>query len=241
MTTQHRISLWSGPRNVSTALMYAFAQRADTQVLDEPLYGHYLANTDSPHPMREEIMDHMETRLEVLLSQLTRADYPKPVLFMKNMAHHLLDTPPGWTREFTNVLLVRDPREVIPSLLKVLPQPILRDLGYAFQMQLFQEIKARGEVPIVIDAQQVLLDPPKVLGTLCDRIGIPKDAAMLSWPQGPRPEDGIWAPKWYHNVHRSTGFAAYRPKSETVPEAFLPLLETCNKYYTELHKEAIMA
>ena len=236
-----RICLWSGPRNVSTALMYAFAQRSDTRVVDEPLYGHYLRVSSAPHPGREDVVAAMETDGEAVVRNVVLGDCDRPVLFMKQMAHHLVDLDRGFLRHTCNVLLIRDPSEMLPSLVHQLPEPELRDTGLALQHELYDRLVGMGQTPPVLEARRVLLDPEGVLSQLCDRLEIPFEPAMLSWPAGPRPEDGVWAPHWYHNVHRSTGFARYTPKTDPFPERLEPLLAACRPHYEALLRGAISA
>lgn len=240
MTTL-RINLWSGPRNVSTALLYAFLQRRDTRGVDEPLYAHYLRVSGAEHPGREEVLAAQDSDGERVVREVILGPCDRPVLFLKQMAHHLVDLDRGFLDRCANVLLVRDPEEVLRTLVRQLPSPTLRDTGLAIQRQLQEELRARGQEPPVLDARELLLDPEGVLRELCRRLGIPFDPAMLHWPAGPRPEDGVWAPHWYENVHRSTGFAPYRPKTGAFPEELRPLLEECRPFYAALHAGAIRA
>jgi hypothetical protein len=236
-----RINLWSGPRNVSTALMYSFAQRPDTQVVDEPLYGHYLRVSGAPHPGREEVLAAMDCDGERVVRQVILGPAERPVVFFKQMAHHLVALDRSFLGKTTNVILTRDPAEMLPSLAHQIPQPSLRDTGLAAQSELLAELSALGQEPPVLDARELLLDPPGVLAELCRRLSIPFLPAMLSWPAGGRCEDGVWAPHWYENVHRSTGFTPYRRKSAPFPERLLPLLAECRPHYEILHAAAIAA
>jgi hypothetical protein len=236
-----RLNVWSGPRNISTALMYAFAERRDTRVIDEPLYAHYLRVSGVDHPGREEVLAAMDSDGEKVVREVILGDCDRPVLFLKQMAHHLLDLDHGFLARCINVLLIRDPREVLLSLRHQIPRPEQRDTGFAAQAELLDELVALGQDPPVLDARELLLDPEGVLRQLCRRLGIEFDPGMLAWPAGARPEDGVWAPYWYHNLHRSTGFRAYRPKDEPVPEALRPLLEECRQYYDGLVERALRA
>ena len=236
-----RINLWSGPRNVSTALMYSFAQRSDTRVLDEPLYGHYLRVSGAPHPGAGEVMAHMDCDAARVLREVILGPCDRPVLFMKQMAHHLVEIDRSFFAKTVNVLLIRDPEEMLPSLAETLAVPTLRDTGLAMQSALSQELRAIGQEPPVLDARQLLLDPRGVLQQLCAALGIPFDEAMLHWPAGPRPEDGIWAKHWYQNVHRSTGFLPYQGKDGPFPDALRPLLAECKPHYEVLAQVAIRA
>ncbi len=244
MTTL-RINLWSGPRNVSTALMYSFAQRADTRVVDEPLYGHYLAVSGADHPGREEVLAAMDTDGERVVRDVILGPCDRPVVFFKQMAHHLFHAGEldgldrGFLDRTANVLLIRDPEQMLRSLSRQIPRPTLRDTGLAAQSELLEELGRRGQEPPVLDARQLLLDPAAVLTKLCERLGLPFDPAMLSWAPKPRPEDGVWAPHWYENVHRSTGFTPYAHKRGPFPAELEPLLAECRPHYERLFREAI--
>ena len=233
--------MWSGPRNVSTALMYSFRQRPDTRVVDEPLYGHYLKATDADHPGAEEVIEAMDHDGERVVREVILGPCETPVLFFKNMAHHLAGLDRTFLAEITNVLLTRDPREMLPSLAKQLPSPALRDTGLREQVEILEAALQSGKLPIVLDARELLLDPADVLQQTCERLGIPFDEAMLRWHAGPKPEDGIWAKHWYRNVHASTGFGEYRPKPEPFPTELDPLLRDCLPLYEELRRHAITA
>jgi hypothetical protein len=236
-----RLCLWSGPRNVSTALMYAFAKRRDTRVLDEPLYAHYLRVSGADHPGRDEVLAAMEQDGATVVRDVVLGPSDRPVLFQKHMAHHLVEVDRAFLKRTVNVLLVRDPAEVVVTLSRHLPAPILRDTGLETQCVLLDELEALGQSPPVLDAKEILLDPEGVLRELCRRVGLAWDPAMLSWPAGPRAFDGIWAPHWYENVHRSTGFEKYRRKSEPIAERLQPLVQQCRPFYARLHERALKA
>lgn len=234
MTT--RLSLWSGPRNISTALMYAFAQRGDTTVVDEPLYGYYLAHTPARayHPGADEVIAAMETDGEKVVQNVLLGDYETPVVFFKNMPHHLHELAWDFMDHLVNVILTRDPVDMLPSYAKNVQAPTLADVGYAAHIRLLEYLQARGQHPPVLDSRLVLENPRGVLRQLCERVGIPFDEAMLRWEAGPRPEDGVWAKYWYDSVHRSTGFQTYQPKLDPFPESLKPLLAECQPYYERL-------
>jgi hypothetical protein len=240
MTTL-RVCLWSGPRNVSTALLYSFAQRPDTRVVDEPLYAHYLRVSGVEHPGRDEVLAKCDADGERVVREVVLGPCDRAVLFLKQMAHHLVELDRGFLRRTANVLLIRDPADVLRTLVKQIPEPRIEDTGIAIQSKLLRQLRDLGQEPAVLDARQLLLDPTGVLRGLCVHLGIAFDERMLAWPAGARPEDGVWAPHWYHNVHRSTGFAPYRPKTEPVPERLLPLLEACRPHYEELYQHAFRA
>ena len=234
-----KLSVWSGPRNVSTALMYAFRQRPDTLVVDEPLYGHYLEVTRANHPGNDEVMAVMDRDGERVVREVILGPCEARVHFFKNMAHHLTGLDRGFLGGITNVLLTRDPAEMLPSLARQLPSPTLRDTGLLQQAEILDHALRRGGNPVVFDAKDLLLDPSGVLRRACERLGIPFYEAMLRWPPGPKPEDGVWAKHWYANVHASTGFSAYKPKTNAFPEGLLPLLEECLPLYERLSRYAI--
>jgi hypothetical protein len=239
--TTLRLCVWSGPRNVSTALMYSFAQRDDTRVVDEPLYAHYLRVTGIEHPDREAILASQDPDGDRVVRQLVLGPWDREIVFFKMMAHHLVALDRGFLPRVANVLLVRDPTEMLVSLAKVLPSPRLADTGLAEQVQLFDALCAAGAEPPVLDSREVLTDPRGVLSQLCQRLGTAFDERMLSWHAGPRAEDGVWATHWYAQVHRSTGFEPWRARTEPLPESLLSLHEQCRPLYERLMERAIRA
>ena len=236
-----RICLWSGPRNISTALMYSFAQRSDTRVFDEPLYAHYLSSTDARdyHPGGEDVIDDMDKDGNRVVHQLVLGADIAPVLFFKHMSHHLVNLDWSFMRDTVNIILTRDPIDMLPSYAKQVKQPTMRDVGYAQHVVILDYLQSLGQNPPILDSRETLMNPRGVLQKLCDRIGIPFEEAMLSWTPGPRPEDGIWAKYWYDSVHQSTSFQPYRPKTEPFPEQLRPLLAQCQPYYEQLAQHAI--
>lgn len=234
-----RIQLWSGPRNVSTALMYSFAQRSDTSCVDEPLYAHYLRVSGADHPGREDVLRAQENDGARVVRDLLMAPHDGPVRFFKQMAHHLVELERGFLVHCANVILTRDPREMLPSLVHQIPQPTLRDTGYAMQTELLEQLRRLGQDPPVLDAARLLRDPRGVLTQLCERLGLRFEPAMLAWPTGPRPFDGVWAPHWYQNVHRSRGFEPFAPKQAKFPEHLEPLLEQCRPHYEQLLERSL--
>lgn len=204
-----RIAMWSGPRNLSTAMMYAFGQRADFHVVDEPFYGPYLCASGLDHPMREAILkSRPESAVEVEQSLIGPIPGGLPHAYHKHMCQHMV---PGIPREFmaecANVFLIRHPARVAASFLKGYPQTTAEDLGFRLQAELYDHSRALGQTPVVMDSADIRSDPEGMLGKLCDAVGLNRDPAMLSWPKGGHPADGVWAAHWYGAVHRSTGFA----------------------------------
>lgn len=235
------ICLWSGPRNVSTALMYSFAERPDTRIVDEPLYGHYLQVTGANHPGREEVLANVECDGDKAMQNLLTPSPGSPdILFLKQMAHHLISIDKGFLALVENVFLIRDPLQMLPSLIIQVPDATVADTGLKMQWELYDELISSGQSPAVIDSRELLLDPASVLRQLCEHLNIPFLEAMLSWEAGPRSEDGVWARHWYHAVHKSTGFSPYRPK-QGFPAHLKPLLADCAPWYEMLYEHAIRA
>ncbi len=236
-----RLSMWSGPRNVSTALMYSFRERSDTVVFDEPLYGHYLKVSGADHPGKDEVMAAMDTKGERVVRDVLLGPCEKPIRFYKNMAHHVLGLGRTFLSELTNILLTRDPRDMLPSLAQQIPHPVLRDTGLTEQVEILENILQSGQTPVVIDSRELLLNPKVVLEEICNRLSIPFEETMLSWSAGAKPEDGVWAKYWYHNVHRSTTFGSYEVKQEPFPKQLESLLEESLPLYERLYGYAIKA
>jgi len=234
-----RLNVWSGPRNVSTALMYSFAQRTDTRVVDEPLYAHYLRVTGAEHPGRELVLGSQDQDGENVVRDVILGPCDRPLVMFKQMAHHLVELDRGFLGRTTNVLLTREPEEMLTSLVENIPEPTLRDTGYAAQTEILASLRASGVEPAVLVAHRVLQDPEDQLKRLCERIGVPFERAMLAWEPGARSEDGVWAPFWYANVHKSRGFQPYVMKAARVPPRLSPLLAECHEHYTRLAALAI--
>ena len=208
MNSGVRLAMWSGPRNISTALMRSWENRRDTRVVDEPLYAYYLNETGLNHPGREEIVAAGETSWQPVVAELIAP--VEGVYYQKHMTHHLLpQLPREWITELTNVLLIRDPAEVVASYIRGRADVVAEDIGLVQQTELYDQLGA--EVP-VIDAADFLRDPEGYLRWLCDYAGVGFSDRMLQWPAGPRDSDGVWAPYWYRAVIESTGFEPYRPR-----------------------------
>jgi len=236
--------MWSGPRNISTAMMRAWDNRGDAFVCDEPLYAHYLAKTGRQHPGTAEVIAAGETDVQKVVDWLL-GPVPggKHVFYQKHMSHHLLpDMDRGWLRRVTNCFLIREPREVITSLLKHVPDATLPDTGFPQQAEIFKRvIEWTGKVPPVVDARDVLNDPRGVLERLCEAVGVAFTDRMLSWPPGLRKTDGVWAKYWYKEVETTTSFRPYKPKDEPVPERMLGVLEKCEECYRRLYAHRLTA
>jgi hypothetical protein len=232
-----RIAMWSGPRNISTAMMRAWENREDCVVSDEPLYAAYLTETGLDHPGRDEVIADGETDWRKVVAALT-GPIPggRPLWYQKHMSHHLLpDMPLDWVFGLTNVFLVRDPSEVVSSYLKSRATVTPDDIGLPQQGRLFDRLCDRlGEAPPVIDAGDFLQAPGPHLRALCARLGIPWSDRMLSWPPGPRDSDGIWAPYWYDAVWKSTGFEPWRARETGLTGAALAVADACRPVYERL-------
>ncbi|MEM1056288.1 MAG: HAD family hydrolase [Bacteroidota bacterium] len=219
-----RIAMWSGPRNVSTALLRAWESRADTAVSDEPLYAAYLHATGKGHPMREEVLPSQPTDWHEVADHLT-GPVPggAPIWYQKHMAHHLTpDIGREWLKGFRLAFLIREPGEMLVSLAKVIPNPTLDDTGLPQQVDLFERTADRlGTAPPVLDGRDVRADPEGSLRALCAALNVPWDAAMLRWAPGPRETDGVWGPVWYQRLYQTTGFAPPDPR-DPLAEADLP-------------------
>ncbi|HET6627146.1 MAG TPA: HAD family hydrolase [Nocardioidaceae bacterium] len=232
-----RVAMWSGPRNISTAMMRAWENRTDTVVVDEPLYAAYLHATGIEHPAREEVMRSQPTDYVEAVADL-RAPLPdrRRVHYAKHMSHHVLDRMElTWTLGFRNVLLVRDPREVVSSYVRSREACEPADIGLLQQERLARFWDGAGVDVPVIDAADFLRDPESHLRWLCDWLGIDFSTRMLSWPAGPRDSDGVWAPHWYAAVWASTGFEPYRPREVLLSPRDAAVAESCRPAYEALH------
>ena len=229
------INLISGPRNLSTALMYSFAQREDITVLDEPFYGYYLKNAslENEHPSQKEILQSMELIEEKVIDEINALS-DKTNIFVKGMAHHYLTDSPYFILNWNNVILIRHPKKLIASFSKVIHTPTLNDIGIKKASQLFLFLKENGKTPIVIDSDELLKNPELYLGKLCNLLNIPFSKKMLQWKKGGIPEDGLWAKHWYGNVHNSKDFVIQKSSSQSFPDHLEPLLEKALPYYETL-------
>ena len=234
-----RIAMWSGPRNLSTALMRSFGNRADTFVSDEPYYGAFLETSGARHPMRREVIAAMDCDWRSIARTLAGpAPDGSPIWYQKHMWHHMVG-PVGHEdfAGFTHAFLIRDPVRMIASYLRKRETAAFEDFGLDRQADFFErESDWLGAAPAVVDADDILADPEGTLVALCARLGIPFDRAMLAWPAGPRPTDGPWAPHWYQVVEASTRFGP--PEAPADPGA-LPgearrLADRCRPYYDRL-------
>lgn len=240
MTTT-RICLWSSPRNVSTAFMYSWAQRPDTVVVDEPLYGYYLQKTGAAHPGREEIIQTMDADAQRVIADMGGRDYQKPVVFFKHMTHHTVEIDLAFMQSLHNVFFIRNPLLIINSYSKVIELPTMSDIGMEMQWQCYLFARQNGYKTTVLDSGELLQQPEIVLKSLCIELNIPFYDDMLQWPRGARPEDGVWAKYWYANVHQSSGFEKPQADIPVLPDRLLPLYEAAKPYYEQLYQHSIKA
>lgn len=227
----------SGPRNISTALMYSFAQHSQVKVVDEPFYAHYLLHTGMDHPGREEIIQSMPGKSNEVLENIKKLDEQHSFVFLKNMAHHHAGLDWQYLLTMKNFFLIRDPKQLIASFIKVIPNPTIQDIGLKHEAELLDYIvKNSKKNPIVLDSNQLLKNPKRALALLCDYLGIKFENSMLSWKPRPITEDGIWAKYWYKNVHASIGFSKQQSKERELPQHCKPLYEEAMQYYEHLQK-----
>ena len=238
-----RIAMWSGPRNISTAMMRSFENRPDCAVVDEPFYAAYLAETGLQHPMRAEVLASQPQDWRKVAEGLAH-DEPAAVFYQKHMTHHML---PGfgleWMAACRHAFLIRDPAAVLASYVKARAEVTLEDIGVVRQRELFDREAGRlGRAPPVVEGADVLADPRGVLGRLCAALGVPFREEMLSWPAGPRASDGVWAPAWYAAVERSTGFAApERPDAAPLSDDLKRIADLARPHYEALARHRIAA
>lgn len=234
------VNVWSGPRNVSTALMYAFRQRDDTTVVDEPLYAAWLArHPDAAHPGRDDVLASQPHDPTDVVRSLLRGAWDTPVVVAKQMAAHLEGLDLGWLDVCRNAILLREPEAVVASYTEQVDAPTVEGLGYPMQARLVRRALERGETPVVLTTRRLLADPAGVLERACGLLGLVFDEAMLSWPAGPKPEDGVWAPHWYARTHASTGFGAPRDRAVTLPPDHAAVAAACRPAYEEVAAHAL--
>ena len=232
-----RIAMWSGPRNISTAMMRSFENRKDTLVIDEPFYAYYLNETGLNHPLREEVLASQSINWDEIVSQLN-GEIPKgkTIFYQKHMVHHILSFDKiGWVKNFKNCLLIRNPKQVIVSYFKKSKINSINDLGFVQQVELFEQIKnLTGSYPAVIDSKDILLDPKLYLSKLCNYFDISFLEEMLSWPIGQRTSDGIWGSHWYKNVVNSNCFIPYKESEDKIHQNDMQFYKDSIEHYNYL-------
>lgn len=238
-----RIAMWSGPRNISTAMMRSFENRPDSSVIDEPFYAAYLLGTGIDHPMREETLAAYPTDWrDIVKIVLGPAPEGRPIFYQKHMTHHMLDEfDLSWMAECRNAFLIRAPERVLASYTEKRPDVALADIGFVQQSEIFErEAERLGKAPPVIEAEDVLANPRAALSTLCDALGIPFSEGMLSWPKGPRATDGIWAPVWYQSVQNSTHFTAPgKTPSKPLSSELQKIADAARPHYEQLARSKL--
>lgn len=236
-----KIAMWSGPRNLSTAMMYAFAARGDCAVVDEPFYAAYLAQTGSEHPMRDAILSSQSTNPAQVVAALTGPNpAQKAHYYQKHMCQHMLPgIPRDWMADVVNVFLIRHPARVVASFGAKFDRPTLADIGFTQQAELFDHCVALHQTPVVIDSADIRRNPTKMLGKMCSKIGLDWSERMLHWPRGGHPDDGIWAEHWYAAVHESTGFAPAEGALPVLDGALADLAAQAMPYFSALEEHKI--
>ena len=220
-------------------MMRSWGNRPDTFVCDEPLYAHYLLQTQVAHPGADEVIRSQENDWRKVVTWLTEfVPAGRTIFYQKHMTHHLLpNIDRDWLDRVTNAFLIREPREVVTSFMKVAGTPKLTDTGFPQQLEIFNWVRARtGRIPPVVDARDVLENPPLLLRLLCDSLDVEFTDAMLSWPAGPRETDGVWAKYWYDAVLKSTTFQMYKPKDEPLPPHLAGLFDEAAEIYKRLYE-----
>ncbi len=234
------IAMWSGPRNISTAMMYSFGNRADCIAWDEPFYAFSLLHHGNDHPMRDEIIAAGDSDWDSLVARCL-APAERPVFYQKHMTHHMpRDLDLGWITRLTNAFLIRRPEHVLASYARKWSDVTLEGLGFVQQAEIFAMVADHlGHAPPVVDTDDILKDPRGTLTRLCAACAIPFDGAMLSWPQGPKPFDGVWAPHWYNAVWSSTGFGTPPADSPSLPAPLQRIAEQARPHYERLRQHRL--
>lgn len=225
-----RIAMWSGPRNLSTAMMYSFAARGDARVVDEPFYAAYLAQTGADHPMRTAVLQSQSSDVDSIQKMLI-SPVSEPVFYQKHMTHHMMtDWDTTWMDQVRHVFLIRHPARVVASYARKREAPVLGDLGFEQQARIFDQVGGG----VVVDSSDIRADPAGMLQKLCDRIGVSWTENMLTWPAGGNKADGVWAAHWYNAVHASTGFDGADGPLPDLDGAYADLVGAAMPYYQAL-------
>jgi len=236
-----RIAMWSGPRNISTAMMRSFENRPDTSVVDEPFYAYYLNQTGIEHPGRDAVIASQATDWQEVARRLTRDPLTTEIHYQKHMTHHMLDEVDlGWTTDLRHCFLIRDPLHVVSSYSKKRESVTAEDIGIERQRQLYEEIShVTGQDIPIIDSRDVLLDPETAMSKLCEMMSIPYLESMLHWPAGRRDSDGVWASHWYESVEASTGFVRYQEPTISMGDELMAIAESAKPHYLALYNKRL--
>ena len=236
-----QLAVWSGPRNISTALMYSFAQREDFFAIDEPFYAAYLAATGLDHPMREEVIASQPIDPDLVISTLTQPQFHGAAhMYQKHMTQHMIDAIPRvWMKTVTNVFLLRHPARVISSFSKKYKNPTLHDIGFQKQIELFRFLRDAGHSPVMVNSHDIIRFPEKTLKKLCSHLSLDFDPVMLRWDIGGSRYDGVWAKHWYGAVHRSSGFSKSEGALPDLPKKFQSLKKIALSDYEEMMEYCI--
>ena len=235
--------MWSGPRNISTALMRSFENRPDCFVSDEPFYSFFLCKTGLNHPMRDEIIQSEETNYNKIIRYITGPiPHLNKIWYQKHMAHHILvDSNIDWIKKMKNCILIRHPKDVILSYTKKNEIEDIYQLGYPQQVNIYKILsKETKYTPIIIDARDLLLNPEVALIRICEKLEIDFDLKMLSWPSGTRKTDGVWGKHWYKQVEASTAFKPFKENKQNVPAKYIPIYNQCMEHYNHLYKKRLI-
>jgi hypothetical protein len=233
--------MWSGPRNISTAMMRSWENRSDTEVIDEPFYAFYLNKTRSPHPCFEEVLQSQSDNYEQVVTELTKDVCNSKVQYQKHMTHHMLTgIDLTWVKDLQHCFLIRDPAQVVNSYTNSRGVCSVEDIGIKRQFELYQDIsQISGQDIPIIDSNDVLKKPECVLKLLCETLGVAFMPAMLNWPQGSRTSDGVWAKHWYKNVDNSSGFAPYLSQHLQLNDEQMSVVNQVQPFYQQLYNKRI--
>ena len=225
------------PRTLSTALMYAFAQRTDTTVIDEPFYANYLVRTGKQHPGREAIIAAQSKELTTQIKAIN--EHSNNHIFVKNIAHHLYDIEVDFLMGYHNIFYLRDPRRILTSMAKIMPDPSMMDIGIKVQYETMRRLKKANKKFLVLNSSDLLAAPASMLNKLCAELGIEFQNAMLQWPAGPKSYDGVWASHWYKSLHKTTGFGQENISTDPLPARLESLCAEATEYYNLINKHAL--
>lgn len=237
-----RIAMWSGPRNISTAMMRSWENRADCSVVDEPFYACYLERTQSPHPMFDEILQSQPIDYAEVACAMSQGDCISPLQYQKHMTHHMqVNCDLAWTKDIKHCFLIRQPAHIVHSYTISRGVCTAEDIGIIRQYELYKEISdISGQDIPVVDSDAVLKAPEKSLRSLCTHLGVSFDNKMLNWPMGRRDTDGVWARHWYRSVEQSTEFGAAKQQTLNLSPSQQAVVDEVTPYYQKLKQRALI-